>query len=205
MFFIPAARNSIKSSSVEQLEISPATNQALVTFKGGNQYLYSNISEDALFDVIVSNVKSFGKWVNEHCTNADEVSCFPIAAWLLSLIKQHIYDTFIMPETLTRFQEHVASILEIDSVSRTDLFIDEIEGCGINSIDTWNDAYFGCYPNVQTFAEDFINECYSDSINNLPIWLQTAIDYEMIWYQTLRHDFFEVEFDGEVYIFNRNF
>ena len=63
MFFIPAARNTIKSSSIEQLEISPATNQALVTYKGGNQYLYSNIDEDALFDVIFYNVKSFGKWV----------------------------------------------------------------------------------------------------------------------------------------------
>ena len=110
-----------------------------------------------------------------------------------------------MPETLTRFQEHVASILEIDSVSRTDLFIDEIEGYGIHSMDTWDDAYYGCYPNVQTFAEDFVNDVYSHVINELPIWLQTAIDYEMIWYQTLRHDFFEVEFDGEVYIFNRNF
>ena len=110
-----------------------------------------------------------------------------------------------MPTTLTRFQELVASILEIDSVSRTNLFIDEIEGYGVDSVDTFRDAYYGCYPNLATFAEDFITECYSDSINDLPIWLQTAIDYEMIWYQTLRHDFFEVEFDGEVYIFNRDF
>ena len=80
MFFIPAARNTIKSSSVEQLEISPATNQALVTFKGGNQYLYSNIDEDALFDVIFFNVKSLGNWVYGHCKNAADVSCFPITA-----------------------------------------------------------------------------------------------------------------------------
>ena len=79
MFFIPAARNTIKSSSIEQLEISPATNQALVTYKGGNQYLYSNIDEDALFDVIFYNVKSFGKWVNDNCKTAG-VACFPIAA-----------------------------------------------------------------------------------------------------------------------------
>ncbi len=92
MFFIPAARNTIKSSSIEQLEISPATNQALVTYKGGNQYLYSNIEEDALFDVIFYNVKSFGKWVNDNCKKADGVTCFPIAAWFLSLIKQHIYN-----------------------------------------------------------------------------------------------------------------
>ena len=110
-----------------------------------------------------------------------------------------------MPATLTRFQEHVASILEIDSVSRTDLFIDEIEGYGVDSVDTFRDAYYGCYPNVKTFAEDFVNEVYSHVINELPSWLQYAIDYELIWYQTLRHDFFEVEFDGEIYIFNRNF
>jgi antirestriction protein len=110
-----------------------------------------------------------------------------------------------MPTTLTRFQDLVASILDIDSVSRTDLFIDEIEGYGVNSVDTFEDAYYGCYPNVKTFAEDFVNEVYSHVINELPSWLQYAIDYELIWYQTLRHDFFEVEFDGEVYIFNRNF
>lgn len=79
MFFIPAARNAIKSASIEQLEISPCTNQALVTFKGGNQYLYSGICEDAMFDVIFHNVKSFGKWVNEHCKADADVSVFPIA------------------------------------------------------------------------------------------------------------------------------
>tara|TARA_A100001201_G_scaffold1147_4_gene2946 strand:+ start:803 stop:1045 length:243 start_codon:yes stop_codon:yes gene_type:complete len=80
MFFTPSARNSIKSSSVEQLEISPSTNQALVTFKGGNKYLYSNIEESALFDVMFNAVQSFGKWVNEHCKNAEEVSCFAVTA-----------------------------------------------------------------------------------------------------------------------------
>jgi len=79
MFFIPATRNAIKSSNIEQLEISPATNQALVTFKGGNQYLYSNIDEDGIFDVMFNNVQSFGKWVNKYC-KGDDVACFPIAS-----------------------------------------------------------------------------------------------------------------------------
>ena len=204
MFFVPAARNAIKSTSIEQLEVSPLHNQALVTYKNGNQYLYSNIDEDAMFDILFHNVQSFGKWVNKFC-KAEGVAVFPIAAWLLSLIKQHIYDTFIMPETLTRYQEFIANQLGIDSVYRTDLFRNELEGYGVDSIENFEDAYYGCYPDVQTFTEDFITECYSDSINNLPTWLQTAIDYEMIWYQSLRYDFFEVEFDGEVYIFNRHF
>ena len=204
MFFVPAARNAIKSSSIKELEVSPLHNQALVTYKSGNQYLYSNIDEDAMFDILFHNVESFGKWVNKFC-KADGVSVFPIAAWLLSLIKQHIYDTRIMPETLTRYQEFIANHLGIDSVYRTDLFRNELEGYGVDDIETFEDSYYGCYPDVQTFVEDFVNECYSDTIDSLPIWLASAIDYEMIWYQSLRHDFFEVEFDGEVYVFNRNF
>jgi hypothetical protein len=98
-----------------------------------------------------------------------------------------------MPETLTRYQEFIANHLGIDSVYRTDLFRNELEGYGVDCIESFEDAYYGCYPDVQTFVEDFVNECYSDAID------------EMIWYQSLRHDFFEVEFDGEVYIFNRNF
>ena len=204
MFFVPAARNAIKSSSIQELEVSPLHNQALVTYKSGNQYLYSNIDEDAMFDILFHNVESFGKWVNKFC-KADGVAVFPIAAWLLSLIKQHIYNTRIMPETLSRYQEFIANHLGIDSVYRTDLFRNELEGYGVDDIETFEDAYYGCYPDVQTFVEDFVNECYSDAIDSLPIWLASAIDYEMIWYQSLRHDFFEIEFDGEVYIFNRNF
>lgn len=204
MFFVPAARNAIKSSSIQELEVSPLHNQALVTYKSGNQYLYSNIDEDAMFDILFHNVESFGKWVNKFC-KAEGVAVFPIAAWFLSLIKQHIYNTRIMPETLTRYQEFIANHLGIDSVYRTDLFRNELEGYGVDDIETFEDSYYGCYPDVQTFVEDFVNECYSHAIDSLPIWLASAIDYEMIWYQSLRHDFFEVSFDGEVYIFNRNF
>lgn len=79
MFFVPAARNAIKSSSIKELEVSPLHNQALVTYKNGNQYLYSNIDEDAMFDILFHNVESFGKWVNKFC-KADGVSVFAIAA-----------------------------------------------------------------------------------------------------------------------------
>ncbi len=79
MFFVPAARNAIKSSSIQELEVSPLHNQALVTYKSGNQYLYSNIDEDAMFDILFHNVESFGKWVNKFC-KAEGVAVFPIAA-----------------------------------------------------------------------------------------------------------------------------
>jgi hypothetical protein len=101
-----------------------------------------------------------------------------------------------MPETLTEYQQFLANHLGIDSVTRTDLFRHELEGYGVVNVQDFEDSYFGCYPDVSTFVDDFISQ--------LPTWLQTAIDYELIWYQSLRHDFFEVSFDGEVYIFNRH-
>lgn len=108
-------------------------------------------------------------------------------------------------ETLTDLQQRVAEVLEIDSVSRVDLFIRELEAYGINNLEQFEDAYYGCYPNVEKFAEDLCVDIYHDEMNNLPIWVESAIDWELVWYQTLRHDFFEVQFDGEVYLFNRNF
>ena len=95
-------------------------------------------------------------------------------------------------------------MIETDSVHRTDSFRNEIEGYGINTVQDFEDAYFGCYPDVQTFVEDFVNDVYADTIKELPDWLAFAIDYEVIWHQALRHDFFDVVFDGETYIFNRH-
>ena len=41
-----------------------------------------------------------------------------------------------MPETLTRYQEFLANHLGIDSVTRTDLFRHELEGYGVDNIET---------------------------------------------------------------------
>jgi len=79
MFLTPSARNAIKSSAIKNLEVNQAVNQALVTFNNGKQYLYSNVSEDGLFDFTFGNIKSFGKWVNEYCVNDSDVSSFTLA------------------------------------------------------------------------------------------------------------------------------
>ena len=128
----------------------------------------------------------------------------------VSLIKQHLYNTTMQlledpTATMNSMQLAVADILETDSLHQIDMFIYELRSHGIEDPSQLEDAYYGCYPDVQTFAEDLVNDCYSETLNNLPTWLEDAIDYELVWYQSLRHDFFEVSFDGEVYIFNRHF
>ena len=79
MFLTPSTRNAIKSSAIQNLEVSPKYTQALVTFNNGKQYLYSNVNTDALFEVVFGGVESFGKWVNEFCLNDTEVSSFNLA------------------------------------------------------------------------------------------------------------------------------
>jgi len=79
MFFTPSSRNAIKSSALQNIEVNQSTNQAVVTFNNGKQYLYSGICEDAMFDIIFGQVKSFGKWVNASCINDTDVSTFALA------------------------------------------------------------------------------------------------------------------------------
>jgi len=80
MFFTPSARNAIKSSAIKNLEVHQLAQQVLVTFNNDRQYLYSNVSEDGIFELIAGNVKSFGKWVNEYCLKDYEVSSFTLLA-----------------------------------------------------------------------------------------------------------------------------
>jgi hypothetical protein len=79
MFFTPSTRNPIKSSALDNIEVNQATNQAIVTFDDNKKYLYSGICEDAMFDIIFGQVKSFGKWVNASCIKDSDVSAFKLA------------------------------------------------------------------------------------------------------------------------------
>ena len=107
--------------------------------------------------------------------------------------------------TLTDMQQRVSELFDIDSVSKVDTIIKELEGYGIESEEQLDDAYSGCYRDESTFCEDFTNECYSESIDAMPVWLQTAIDWELVWYQSMRYDYFAIYHDAEYYFFNRNF
>tara|TARA_Y100000746_G_scaffold211099_1_gene201879 strand:- start:313 stop:552 length:240 start_codon:yes stop_codon:yes gene_type:complete len=79
MFFTPSSRNAVKSSAIKDIEVNQKTNQAVVTYNNGRQYLYSGICEDAMFDVIFGQVKSFGKWVNTALLQDADVSTFELA------------------------------------------------------------------------------------------------------------------------------
>ena len=106
--------------------------------------------------------------------------------------------------TMSPSQETVSNIIETDNPQLIDMFIAELRGHGIDDADTIEEAYSGCFPSVEAFSENLIEDCYHDVINEMPVFLQTAIDYEMVWHQSLQYDFFEIYFNYEYYFFNRN-
>ena len=71
MFFTPS---TITSSSISDIKVSVANNQAIVTYKGNDKvYLYNNVSFDELLDFVTGEFESVGKFVNAYCKGNDFV------------------------------------------------------------------------------------------------------------------------------------
>ena len=106
----------------------------------------------------------------------------------------------------------------IDSIAaRTYFIIDEDEydafisllnaDLEITTADQFEDAFAGEYEFTgehitSKFAEDFSDDLYPS--DDLPEIYRYAIDYQLVWYSMLRHDFYDLEFKGNTYFFNRN-
>ena len=108
-------------------------------------------------------------------------------------------------DTLIDMQQRISEMFDIYSVAKVNTIIQELEGYGIDTEETLDDAYLGCYRDKVTFCEDFLSDVYADQIASMPIFLQTAIDWELVWYQTMQKDYFAIYHDSEYYFFNRNF
>ena len=71
MFFSPT---NVKSSTVRNIQLNPATNQVIVQFKNNAKtYLYENVSVEAIADVFFGEIESLGKFVNAYCKGNESV------------------------------------------------------------------------------------------------------------------------------------
>ena len=133
---------------------------------------------------------------------------FPSRLTIVSLIKQHLHNIMQLLEdptaTMTDMQRAVADILETESLHLIDMFIYELRKHGIEDPSKLEKAYSGCFPSVQAFTENYLEEFWSETLDVMPTFLITAIDYDAVWYQRLQHDYTEIYFDYEYYFFNRN-
>ena len=56
------------SSSIADLRLNAVTNQALVKYQNSDKvYLYDNVSIESIFDFVLGEFESVGKFVNAYC------------------------------------------------------------------------------------------------------------------------------------------
>ena len=105
---------------------------------------------------------------------------------------------------LTALESLIGETFETDELSKIESIAMELQGYGIESVEQLDETYSGCYPSVDAFCEDLVDECYDD-LDSVPMFIQTAIDYELVWHQSMQYDYFTIYHNYEYYFFNRNF
>ena len=89
--------------------------------------------------------------------------------------------------------------------SRPIEFYQELIDYGIESLEQFEDSYQGQYTNGAEFAEQLCEDCGYLEESNLPMFIQSHIDWETVWTNELRFDYFAIKV-GYVYeFFNSNF
>ena len=66
------------SSAISDLQVDALKKQAIVTFKDGSTYAYSNVSIRAILNVLFNPDVSLGFWVNNNCVNAQRTDAHDV-------------------------------------------------------------------------------------------------------------------------------
>ena len=85
-------------------------------------------------------------------------------------------------------------------------FMDLLADHGITTAQQFEDAYFYqlYYAHDESHYGEFVEYVVTElNCQELPEFL--VIDWQQSWYANYRHDFFSIEFDGEVYFFSAHF
>ena len=89
-----------------------------------------------------------------------------------------------------------------------DAFIEMLDShVGITTAEQFCDAFSGEWEGVgdhitTKFTEEWCEDVYPT--DDMPDIYRNAIDFELVWYQSLRHDYYDMDFKGNTYFFNRN-
>ena len=91
--------------------------------------------------------------------------------------------------------------LEDNGYSFTVVVVQEMMDYGIETISQFEDAYQGQHLDGASFAEQLCEDIGYLEESNLPAFIQSHIDWETVWSNELRFDYFEI--DG--HFFSNNF
>ena len=105
-------------------------------------------------------------------------------------------------------QIHESTSFIIDEADY-DAFIKMLEpSVGIKNAEQFEEAFEGEHEGVGAhvttkFTEEWCEDVYPT--DDLPDLYKNAIDFELVWYQSLHHDYYDMEFKGKTYFFRKHF
>lgn len=108
-------------------------------------------------------------------------------------------------ELIDEIHESTSFIIDEDEY---DAFIQLLDSdLNITTAEQFCDAFSGEHEGVgdhitTKFTEEWCEDVYPT--DNMPDIYRFAIDFELVWYQSLRYDYYDMDFKGNTYFFNRN-
>ena len=109
-----------------------------------------------------------------------------------------------MTSPAQQLQQEIEESGRIDS--RSIDFYQELLDYGIESLEQFEDSYQGQYQSGADFAEQLCEDCgYLGLQSDIPDFILNHIDWETVWSNELRFDYFSIEAGGYMYFFSSNF
>ena len=165
-----------KSSSVEELAVNAKTNQALVKYNGSdNVYLYTGVEFANIYNLLYTEIKSIGQWVNNALKQDSEVSY--ITLWLVSYTLPSNFGWF----SVIYFHTHLPNTLHPTSTQSGRFFIGDL-------------GY--TQPDNQVWRDKFVSQMFNDDKTSNEGVL-TVDGYNFFVANTGGDGFFPVQIDGE--------
>ena len=65
--------NNLNSSAIESLQLDRPNRTALVEFKNGKKYTYTNVNDSAIESALLNPAQSIGQWVNKNLIQDSKV------------------------------------------------------------------------------------------------------------------------------------
>lgn len=109
-----------------------------------------------------------------------------------------------MQELIDEISTQTSYIIDEDEF---DSFIEELDSYGITTSTQFEDAFRGEWEGygervTTEFSEEYCDEWLTCEVPEL---IKYAIDYQLVWYQSLQHEFFTIEFKDNTYFFHNSF
>ena len=84
-------------------------------------------------------------------------------------------------------------------------FFNELVDHGIETLEQFGDSYQGQHDSGADFAESLCEDCGYLEESNLPMFIQSHIDWESVWSRELTFDYFMVKYSNGYAFFCNNF